>query len=151
MHSKHEYHQVKQSKTFIHLVQLEFVNICQEQVDSFFPHHLHGCPQSLKRSISDLWGRIVHLLQEECNNLVHREVFKTCSTRALIQTYLEERCTEWLQNAFWQCTRGAVTEAPGQEKRSLLLDGGVLVVHHPQNILADVLQVCLQYSWKLSF
>ncbi len=140
-----------------YLVQLEFVNISQERVNCFLPYYLHGRPQSLKSSISNLRRRIIHLLyREKRDNVLEQHISRPIDTSTDMfqkafqcvdwwgSCTLRNCCTEGLQNAFWQCAQGTVTKASGEEQWSLLLDGRVLVVHHSQNILTDVLEGCLQ-------
>ena len=50
-------------------------------------------------------------------------------------TDLKEGRTEGLEYAFGQGGLGAVSEGTGQEEGGLLLDGGILVVHHAQDVL----------------
>lgn len=56
------------------------------------------------------------------------------------ETNLEQGSTEGFEQALGQGGRGRKTDTPGQEQRGLLLDGGVLVVHHSQHVLAQVLE-----------
>lgn len=58
--------------------------------------------------------------------------------------YLQEGGTERFESTFWQRGGSAVPETPGQEEGGLLLYGGVLVVHHGQDVLTQVLNCCLQ-------
>lgn len=56
------------------------------------------------------------------------------------ETNLEQSSTEGFEQALGQGGRGRKTDTPGQEQRGLLLDGRVLVVHHSQHVLAQVLE-----------
>lgn len=54
--------------------------------------------------------------------------------------YLDESSTEGFEDALWQCGLYAVSEGAGQKQRGLLLNGGVLIVHHSQDVLRQVLE-----------
>lgn len=57
---------------------------------------------------------------------------------------LDQSSTQRLEEALGQRGLGAASEGAGQEQGRLLLDGRVLVVHHGQDVLGQVLQGGLQ-------
>lgn len=54
--------------------------------------------------------------------------------------YLDESSTEGFEDALWQRGLCTVSEGAGQEQRGLLLNGRVLIVHHSQDVLRQVLK-----------
>lgn len=54
-------------------------------------------------------------------------------------SYLEKSSTEGFQHAFGKSGRSAVTKTSCNEEGCLLLDGWILVVHHSQYVLTEVL------------
>ena len=53
---------------------------------------------------------------------------------------LEQGDAEGFDQGLVQAPGGRETDASGQEQRGLLLDGGVLVVHHGENIFTHALE-----------
>lgn len=58
--------------------------------------------------------------------------------------YLGESSTEWFEDTLGQRGLCAVSEGAGQKQSGLLLNGGVLIVHHTQNLLRQVLKSGLE-------
>ena len=53
---------------------------------------------------------------------------------------LEQGDAEGLHQGLGQAAGGREADASGQEQRGLLLDGGVLVVHHRQDVFTHALE-----------
>lgn len=58
--------------------------------------------------------------------------------------YLDESSTEGFEDALGQRCLCAVSEGAGQKQRGLLLNGGILIVHHSQDVLRQVLKSGLE-------
>lgn len=58
--------------------------------------------------------------------------------------YLNESSTERFEDALWECGLCTLSEGASQKQRGLLLNRRVLIVHHSQNVLRQVLQSGLE-------
>lgn len=58
--------------------------------------------------------------------------------------YLEESSTEGFEDTLGQRGLCAVSEGAGQKQRGLLLNGRVLIVHHTEDVLRQVLESGLE-------
>lgn len=65
--------------------------------------------------------------------------------------YLGESSTEGFEDALGQCGLCAVSEGAGQKQTGLLLNGGVLVVHHSQDVLRQVLKSGLEKRGHIKY
>lgn len=67
-------------------------------------------------------------------------IFRSSTADEALAVNLEHSSTEGLDQGLRQGCRGGESDTPGQEQGGLLLYGRVLVVHHSQNILTQVLE-----------
>ncbi len=124
-----------------YLVQLEFVNISQEWVNCFLPYYLHGRPQSLKSSISNLRRRIIHLLyREKRDNVLEQQISRPIDTS-----------TDMFQKAF-QCVDwwGSCTLRNAAQKGFRTLFGNVLRVQWRKLLARNSEACCLMDGFLLS-